>query len=88
MNSPTIGMVNASLDTDAMTLTLAGMMTNITSTAAHIHGPAAAGMSAGVLITLAGFSNTVYNVTPTVMAHLLSGKTYVNVHTAGAWKAK
>ena len=54
--------------------------------AAHIHGPAAEGQNAGVLI---GFNNPVSSpmsgqvtLTPAQFADLRDGKLYVNVHTA------
>ena len=56
------------------------------ATAAHIHGPAAEGQNAGVLI---GFNNPVSSpmsgqvtLTPAQFADLRDGKLYVNVHTA------
>jgi hypothetical protein len=54
--------------------------------AAHIHGPAAEGQSAGVLV---GFTNPITSpmsgqvtLTPAQVADLMAGKLYVNVHTA------
>ena len=56
------------------------------ATAAHIHGPAAAGQNAGVMI---GFNNPISSpmagqvtLTPAQFADLKEGKLYVNVHTA------
>ena len=56
-------------------------------TAAHIHGPAASGTNAGVLINLAprGMKDPLKGsakLTDTQIADLTSGKTYVNVHTS------
>lgn len=54
--------------------------------AAHIHGPAAEGQNAGVMI---GFNNPISSpmagqvtLTPAQFADLKEGKLYVNVHTA------
>ena len=54
--------------------------------AAHIHGPAAEGQNAGIVI---GFNNPVSSpmsgqatLTPAQFADLNAGKWYVNVHTA------
>ena len=57
------------------------------ATAAHIHGPADPTVSAGVIVPLAtpsGTSGTISGtatLTPTEVAYLLSGLTYVNIHT-------
>lgn len=62
------------------------------ATAAHIHGPADTESAAGVLINLAPFNGGAFGtagtfsgsiiLTPAQKAAVLSGKTYVNVHTA------
>jgi plastocyanin len=61
------------------------------STAAHIHGPATAQQSTGVLIDFAPFhtvgstNGTISGsvvLTPAQKSHILSGRTYVNVHSA------
>jgi plastocyanin len=66
----------------------AGLSTN--STAAHIHGPATAQQSTGVLIdfapfhTVGGTNGTISGsvvLTPAQKAHILAGRTYVNVHS-------
>lgn len=61
------------------------------ATAAHIHGPAAAGSFAGVLINLAPFNGGGFGsngslagsvvLTPEQKAMVMAGLTYVNVHT-------
>ena len=60
------------------------------STAAHIHGPATAQQSTGVLIDFAPFhtvgstNGTISGsvvLTPAQKSHILSGRTYVNVHS-------
>lgn len=57
------------------------------ATAAHIHGPAAAGVNAGVLVNLApnGMKNPLEgsaSLTDQQLADIMAGRTYVNVHTA------
>jgi hypothetical protein len=71
-----------------ITITYTGL-TGGNPTGAHIHGPAAVGINAGVLVTLSGFpaatSGTFsYNgpLTPTDAASLMAGNTYVNIHNA------
>ncbi|MCX6928959.1 MAG: TIGR03118 family protein [Verrucomicrobia bacterium] len=57
------------------------------ATAAHIHGPADPTLSTGVLIPLKTPSGTSGNIsgsvslTPTNMAYLLAGLTYINIHS-------
>jgi hypothetical protein len=54
-------------------------------TAAHIHGPAAAGKNAGVLVPLGNAASspihTVATLTPDQEKDLTSGMTYVNIHS-------
>ena len=55
--------------------------------AAHIHGPAAAGANAGVVVNLApsGVKNPLEGsatLTDAQIADLMAGKDYVNLHTA------
>lgn len=62
------------------------------ATAAHIHGPAPASGGAGVLLSLAPFNGSGFGtrgtlagtvvLTPEQRQHLLTGQTYVNIHTA------
>jgi hypothetical protein len=62
------------------------------ATRAHIHGPAAIGVSAGVLIDLEPFHDGPFGasgrfvgtvtLTPDQLVSVVSGLTYVNVHTA------
>ena len=55
-------------------------------TAAHIHGPAAAGANAGVMIPFSGNLASPFEgkatLTPAQAADVLAGRTYVNLHTA------
>jgi hypothetical protein len=54
--------------------------------AAHFHGPATAGVNAGVVVPLTGSLDSPINgtatLTPAQAADLLAGKWYLNVHTA------
>ncbi len=55
------------------------------ATAAHIHGPAAAGANAGVLIPFASPASPITGsatLTDAQIADLIAGKMYANVHTA------
>jgi glucose/arabinose dehydrogenase len=62
-----------------------------TATQAHIHGPAGTGGSAGILVDLEPFNGGAFGSSGTLAgtvvltdeqkAHLLAGRTYVNVHT-------
>jgi hypothetical protein len=66
------------------TITYSGLSS--APTAAHIHGPAAQGTNAGVLVNLAphGVKEPLKGsakLTDAQIADLTSGKTYVNVHT-------
>lgn len=59
-----------------------------TASVAHIHGPAAPGQNAGVLVSLnvsGGTSGTLSgggNANAATQGHLLGGMTYVNIHSA------
>jgi len=56
--------------------------------AQHIHGPAPAGMPAGVIVDLAGTGTTsgtisgVATVSATIVAYMVAGNTFVNIHTS------
>jgi len=62
-----------------------------TAVAAHIHGPASASAPAGILVDLLPYNGGAFGtsgslsgeriLTPEEKEHLLSGRTYVNVHT-------
>jgi Cu/Zn superoxide dismutase len=68
-----------------------GSFSNLTSnaTAAHIHGPAAAGASAGVLFPLEGIvaattgiiPDQLFSITPAQVTQLKAGQFYFNVHS-------
>lgn len=70
----------------SLTWTLTG---GETATAAHFHGPAAAGANAGVAVNIFTTANTtgkVENVSLTLTeaqaADMIAGKWYINIHTA------
>ena len=84
--SPGVGTVHASVDTQANTLTF-----DITFTAlgaaesdAHIHGPAPAGVSAGIKfgLPLGNKKVGVWNYLQSDEANILAGLMYVNIHSA------
>jgi hypothetical protein len=55
------------------------------ATAAHFHGPAAAGANAGVVMPFKGYTSPIdgdATLTPAQAADLLAGLWYINVHTA------
>lgn len=63
---------------------------NGTATAAHIHGPAAPGQNAGILVSLnvsGGTSGTLSgggNANATTQGHILGGMSYVNIHSTSS----
>jgi len=78
----------ATLDTATKALTYTVTFQNLTgpATAAHFHGPAAAGANAGVVVPLGNTpSSTIHGskvLTDAQITDLEAGKWYVNVHTA------
>ena len=78
----------ATLDTATKTLTYTLTFENLTgpATAAHFHGPAAAGTNAGVLVPIGNNPTSpahgTAKLTDPQIADLEAGKWYVNVHTA------
>lgn len=56
------------------------------TTGGHIHGPAAAGANAGVMIPFTNVGTPTFQgqgpITPAQAAELAAGRTYVNLHTA------
>jgi hypothetical protein len=80
------GAVTASYDTASKVLTWKGSYSGLTgdATAAHFHGPAAAGKNAGVAIAIKPFTpafDGTATLTDAQAADLLAGLWYVNVHT-------
>ncbi len=79
----------ASLDTTSKVLTYTVTFENLSgpATAAHFHGPAAAGANAGVAVAIGGKGPTspvhgTATLTDAQVTDLEAGKWYVNVHTA------
>jgi hypothetical protein len=56
------------------------------ATAGHIHGPAAPGANAGVMVPFSNVSSSPFSgqaqITPAQAAEIAAGRTYVNIHTA------
>lgn len=81
------GAVDASWDSTTMTLSWNGSYTGLTgaATGAHVHGPAAKGANAGVVVPIIAkdgkFSGST-KLAASQAADLAAGKYYVNVHTA------
>ncbi|MBI3443599.1 DUF4832 domain-containing protein [Candidatus Woesebacteria bacterium] len=73
------------LDTNSNILTFNISYTGLSSveTAAHIHGPAPYGVSAGILFTLPSGSQKTgtWNYPETLEQAILTGQTYVNIHS-------
>jgi hypothetical protein len=81
------GTVTATYDTDSKKLTWKGTYSGLTgpATAAHFHGPAAAGKNAGVMIPIAPATSPLEGSATLNDAQakaLMDGDMYVNVHTA------
>lgn len=90
---------NASLGTGTATLVLNNAQTSLSyvvtysgltanRTAAHIHGPAAPGVNAGVVHgllnqtgTTSGGANGSWAITPAHVTNLINGLLYINIHT-------
>jgi Cu/Zn superoxide dismutase len=82
------GMADVTLNTATKQVSWKVSYGGLTSdaTAAHIHGPAAPGTNAGIVVNLApnGVKNPLEGsatLTDAQIADLMSGKYYVNVHT-------
>jgi glucose/arabinose dehydrogenase len=79
------------LEGNSLTFTITYRGLGSLATLAHIHGPAAATNTAGVLIDLQSFRNGPFGtngsfsgtivLSDTQKAYLMSGRTYVNIHT-------
>jgi hypothetical protein len=77
----------ATLDTKTKMLSYTVTYTGLSgaATAGHIHGPAAAGANAGVLVPFASAASPISGtatLTDVQIADLIAGKMYVNIHTA------
>lgn len=82
------GTLRATLDNKRSTLTWKAEFDALSGpvTGAHFHGPAAAGVNAGVVIPLTGSTTSPMSgevsLTPAQAADLQAEKWYVNLHTA------
>src|SRR5436853_1628740 len=80
------GRFTATLSGTTLTYTLTFSNLSGPATMAHIHGPAARHVSAGVLVGLCGTCTSPVHGTATLtsiqISYMESGKTYVNVHTS------
>jgi hypothetical protein len=77
--------LNNAQDQIVYSMTYSGLVAARTNQ--HIHGPAAPGVTAGVLVPLSATGTTsgtlsgTAAVTPTIVGYLLAGNTYVNIHS-------
>jgi hypothetical protein len=81
------GTVTATYDSDSKKLSWKGTYSGLTgpATAAHFHGPAAAGKNAGVMVPIAPATSPLEGSATLNDAQakaLMDGDMYVNVHTA------
>ena len=82
------GTATAALDTSAKTLTWTVTYSGLggPATAGHIHGPAAPGANAGVLVPFSGSLASPLKGSATLtdaqISDLEAGRTYINLHTA------
>jgi hypothetical protein len=82
------GTATASLDTTTKTLTWTVTYSGLSgpATAGHIHGPAAPGANAGVLVPFTGDLASPIKGSATLtdaqISDLEAGRTYINLHTA------
>ena len=86
-NVPGTGQAEVSYDRDTGTLRWRVTYSGLTGplTGAHIHGPAAAGANAGIVVPFANGPSPLVGeakITPTQAGDLLAGLWYVNLHTA------
>jgi len=85
------GVCTVTLDDVSGAVTVTGSYANLgtAATAAHIHGPAPAGVNAGILIGLSHTGGTTGTLSGggvlsgANITNMINGLTYVNVHTAG-----
>lgn len=81
------GLAEASLNRDTNVLKYKITYSGLSgpATAAHFHGPAAAGANAGVVLPFANPASPIEGqatLTPAQAADLIAGKWYANIHTA------
>jgi len=88
VTTPGKGTAAAALDTTTKTLTWTVTYSGLSgpATAGHIHGPAAPGANAGVLVPFSGgLASPIKGSAPLTDAQisdLEAGRTYINLHTA------
>jgi len=90
--NPSAGTGTADVEIDTTTNTLKWKVSysglSGPATAGHIHGPAAAGANAGVMVPFSSVASSPSQgqaqVTPAQAAEIAAGRTYVNIHTAKA----
>ena len=88
VNTAGKGTATAGLDTTTKTLTWTVTYSGLSgpATAGHIHGPAAAGTNAGVLVPFSGSPASPIKGSATLtdaqISDLEAGRTYINLHTA------
>ena len=87
VTSPATGTLDGTLDTASNVLKWKTTYSGLTgpASAAHFHGPAAAGQNAGVVVPFkspASGAEGEATLTAAQTADLMAGKWYVNVHTA------
>ena len=86
--SPAAGMLTAAYDTASKKLTWKGTISGLSgdATAAHFHGPAAAGKNAGVLVPVTGVKTGAFEGSATLTDDQAkafeAGQVYFNIHTA------
>src|SRR5438067_1439335 len=82
------GMLAATYDTGSKSLNYTANYSGLTgdATAAHFHGPAAAGQNAGVVVPVTGSAASPIKGSATLTdaqaADLMAGRWYFNIHTA------
>jgi hypothetical protein len=88
VNSPGTGAAEVQLNKSTNTLTWKVTYSGLTgpAVAGHIHGPAAAGANAGVVVPFTNITAQPVTgqatITPAEAADLAAGKWYANIHTA------
>jgi hypothetical protein len=84
------GEADVQVDTSTNTLTWKVTYSGLSgpATAGHIHGPAAPGANAGVMVPFSSVASPTSQgqakITPAQAAEIAAGRTYVNIHTAAA----
>jgi hypothetical protein len=88
-SSPARGTAEIQMNTNTNVLTYKVTYSGLSgpATGGHIHGPAAAGANAGIVVPFTGNLNAQpvqgqANITPTQYGDLAAGLWYVNIHTA------